>query len=67
MIKNNIISQIKQQKGTFLSLDQLREWISPADYRELHATITQLQETGLLRPVGSPRNNNGMEIGRAHV
>ncbi len=60
MIKNNIISQIKQQKGTFLSLDQLREWISPANYRELHNTIAQLQETGLLRPVGSPRNNNGM-------
>ena len=60
MKANRVLSQIKQYKGTFLTLDQLREWISPADYRELCAAVTQLQELGLLRPVGSARNNNGM-------
>lgn len=60
MKTDKVLSQIKQYKGTFLTLDRLREWISPADYRELYAAVAQYQENGLLRPVGSARNNNGM-------
>ncbi|MEA4902196.1 hypothetical protein [Desulfitobacterium sp.] len=43
-----------------VTLDQLKEWLSSADYSGLYDTMTRLEELGLLKPVGSARNNNGM-------
>lgn len=51
--------RIVQYKGSFITLGQLTERLLPADYAELCAAVEQLIAVGLLRPVGSVRNNNG--------
>ena len=60
MITDKVCNRIQKQKGVFLTLGQLRELISLPDYKEFCAAVGQLQECGLLRPVGSARDNNGM-------
>lgn len=55
-----VINNLEQYKGSFVTLDQLKECLSSADYSGLYDAVTRLEELGLLKPVGSARNNNGM-------
>ena len=55
-----IKQSIRQKKGYFLSLDELKEFIALSDYPDLCAAVSQLLELCVLEPVGSSRNTNGM-------